>query len=92
MELVRHITAPRQERICSMAGGIQDTVRQLQSLARMIANISPTAGEEPEITAADIGHAMGLFVVQLSAVHNGLDDIIGNAEFLIDPKKEWGDP
>lgn len=76
------------ERIASRAGAVQQTVKQLECLSRMIANISPTAGEEPDITAADIGHAMGLFAVHLAGIHDGLDDIIGNAEFLIKPTLE----
>lgn len=68
------------EHIGSMVGGLQTTVKQLESLSRMISSISPTAGKEAAIEAADIGHTMGLFTLHLAAINDGMNDVLGAVE------------
>ncbi len=68
------------EHIGSMVGVLQTTVKQLESLSRMISSISPTAGEEPAIEAADIGRTMELFTLHLAAINDAMNDVLGSVE------------
>lgn len=63
------------DRICSLAGGLGDTVKQLNSLSRLMANVSQHPEGAPKIGAEDIAISMRLFTLHLEAIGDGLDTI-----------------
>jgi hypothetical protein len=60
--------------IASMAGGIMETVQQLEGLARIMRHC-PATVPGSTLSDADFAHTMSLFAEQLDAVRDGLQDI-----------------
>jgi len=60
------------DRICSMAGGLGDTVKQLSSLSRLIASVDHTSERATKIGAEDIANSMRIFALHLEAIGDGL--------------------
>jgi hypothetical protein len=68
------------EHIASMAGGVKETVVQLESLARIMSSASSPTEIRSDLIAADFRHAMRLFSEELQAIRDGLEDIQATAE------------
>jgi hypothetical protein len=68
------------DHIASMAGGVKDTVLQLESLARIMSSTSDPSESRLNVIAADFRRAMSLFTEELQAIRDGLEDIQATAE------------
>jgi hypothetical protein len=66
--------------IASMAGGVKETVLQMESLSRIMSGFTAPTESRLDVTAADFRQAMSLFTEELQAVRDGLEDIQATAE------------